>query len=235
MKFAGIIAAGRGSRLAVGRPGILKPLVPVGGKPLIYWVVSGLRAAGFDSVVVLINGSGGPVRDYLKQTFSDIEWTFLQKDTATSWESFRLVSKELASRSGRFVLSTVDAIVPPVEVKRFAEEAFRDPASVAALALTGFVEDEKPLWADMESNGRISALGDDAVEKKAVTTGLYALTSSVADSMPSAKEFGRLREFWMNLVNSGDLVRGVKLADTVDVDRPEDLAAAEKVTLCFDA
>lgn len=229
---AGIIAAGDGSRLLAAGRGALKPLVQVSGKPLVHWVASGLRSAGADSITVLLNSRGTPVREYLERAFPELAWTFLQRDTASSWESFRLVSRELARSSERFLLSTVDALIPPAEAARFAAEA---AAAEAALALTSYVEDEKPLWADLDRSGRVVALGDDARRREFVTCGLYALSRDVARAMPEAGAFGRLRDFWAGLVRGGRDVRGVPLSDTVDVDRPEDLAAAERLTSCFDA
>lgn len=233
---AGIIAAGEGSRLRAAAPGP-KPLVEVGGKPLVHWVVLSLRAAGARSLTLLHNSSGDAVRAYLKGAFPDLAWTFLRKDTASSWESFRLVSGTLAAKSERFLLSTTDALVPPADAARFAAEAFAPlggAAPAAALALTRFVEDEKPLWADVGPDGRVSALGEKARRREAVTCGLYALSAAAADAMPPAAAHSRLRDWWSALIEGGVRVRGVLLSQTVDVDRPEDLAAAEKVTSCFE-
>ncbi|MFH1724667.1 MAG: NDP-sugar synthase [Elusimicrobiota bacterium] len=239
---AGIIAAGRGSRLHDAYPGTVKPMVPVGGKPLIYWVVSSLRAAGVRSLVVLLNSSGDPARAYLQERFAGLTMTFLREDTASSWESFRLVSRRLAERAESFMISTVDALIPPEQTRRFAREALAPfPASgsegrpAAALALTRFVEDEKPLWADVDAGGLVTALGPAASRREAVTCGLYSLGRPVTAAMPAASAHGRLRDFWTDLLKSGRPVRGVLLADSVDVDRPEDLPAAERMTSCFGA
>lgn len=234
MTFAGIIAAGHGERLAGAHPRTVKPLVPVRGKPLVHWVVSGLRSAGTRSLVVLLNTDGDAVREYLEAEFRDLEWTFLRRDTGSSWESFRLVSRTLSERAEEFLVSTVDALIPPAETARFSREAFSPPRPAAALALTRFVEDEKPLWADVDESGAVTALGPKAVERRAVTCGLYALSRPAVSGMKEASAFGRLRDFWIDLVGSGRPVRGLVLADTVDVDRPDDLPAAEKVVSCFD-
>ena len=39
------------------------------------------------------------------------------------------------------------------------------------------MEDEKPLWAATDPSGRVTAFGDAASRKDAVTCGLYALTA----------------------------------------------------------
>lgn len=236
---AGIIAAGLGSRLKPHNPGLPKPLVRVAGKPLVHWVVSSLQSAGVDSITILLNTSGDTVRKYLEEVFSGIQWRFLRKDTASSWESFRLVSRKLSESEEKFLISTVDALIPPASMAHFAHQAFKPcggkNSPSAAMALTRFVEDEKPLWADTDASGRITDLGECASQRTAVTCGLYALSSSLTAAMPAASKYGRLRDYWGGLINNGQPVRGVLLKDTVDVDRPEDLPAAEKVITCFGA
>ncbi|MFA5138516.1 MAG: HAD-IA family hydrolase [Elusimicrobiota bacterium] len=230
---AGIIAAGEGSRLRSSHPSLPKPLVPVRGKPLAHWVAQGLASAGIRSCTMILNSSGQAVRESLSGAFPDIAWDFIVRDTGSSWESFRIVAQALAARSEAFLMSTVDALVPPEDIARFSREAFlligRD-RPCAALGLTGFVDDEKPLWADMDPAGRITALGPMARRKETVTSGLYALTREAALSMPPVSAHSKLREYWTALVRNGRPVRGVLLSKTVDVDRPEDVAVAEKQT-----
>jgi NDP-sugar pyrophosphorylase family protein len=223
---AGIIAAGEGSRLAASHPGTVKPLIPVAGKPLAHWVAGGLRAAGADSVTVLTNSRGAAVAPSLAAAFPDLAFDFLTADTASSYESFRLVARRLAERADAFLISTVDAIVPAGDVARFWTEC-RGARADAGLALTDFVDDEKPLWADVDETGLVTALGDDAKARRRVTCGLYYLTRAAAERLPAAGAHARLRDFWRELIASGARVRGTTLSKTLDVDRPEDVAAAE--------
>lgn len=52
MANAIILAAGRGERMRPLTDRLPKPLLPVGGKPLIEWQVERLAAAGFDDIVI---------------------------------------------------------------------------------------------------------------------------------------------------------------------------------------
>lgn len=221
---AGIIAAGEGSRLAQGRPGTVKPMILVAAKPLIHWVVAGLRSSGCKEIVVLTNSRGGAVGPYLAAAFPDVKFDFVTADTASSFESFRLVAQRLAATEEAFVVSTTDALIKPEDVARFIDEC-RTAKATAGMALTLHVDDEKPLWADVDG-ARITALGDDAKRKDAVTCGLYYMTRSAATALTATNNYSRLREFWTNLVAFGD-VYGIVLSKSLDVDRPEDLSAAE--------
>jgi NDP-sugar pyrophosphorylase family protein len=223
---AAVIAAGEGSRLAASHPGCPKPLVPVGGRPLIHWVAAGLAEAGARELVVLTNGRGGAIPPSLSAAFPDLEFDFVRADTASSFESFRLVSLRLAARGGEFLVSTADALMPAADVRRFLD-ACRASGAEAGLALTAHVDDEKPLWADLDAAGRVTAAGDDARERRRVTCGLYYMTPAAAARLPEAAAHGRLRDFWRALVASGARVAGVELSKSLDVDRPEDVAAAD--------
>lgn len=225
---AGIIAAGEGTRLAAAWPGTVKPLVPVAGFPLIGWTARGLLAGGAKRIVVLLNSKGGKAKEFLKTEFKSTEWEFLEADTASSWESFRLVAGALSKGNREpFLISTVDCLLPPGAVARFVSGA----RELTALALTTFIDDEKPLWADLEADGRISALGPDARRRRHATAGLYRLGPDLAGRMPQAAAFPNLRSYWRSIVLSGTPVAGVDLGKTLDVDRPEDLRAAEEFLL----
>ncbi len=223
---AAIIAAGEGSRLLASHPGQIKPMIRIAAKPLIYWVVVGLRSAGCKDIVVLTNTRGDAVGPYLSTAFPDVNFDFVTADTASSFESFRLVSLRLAETEEEFVVSTVDALIRPEDVARFIAEC-RKAKATAGLALTSHVDDEKPLWADVDGAGRVTALGEEATAKNAVTCGLYYMTRKAATTLPQPDRHARLRDFWQELVASGEVVGGVILSKSIDVDRPEDLAAAE--------
>lgn len=225
LSSAGIIAAGNGARLAGRHPQVPKPLVPVSGRPLCHWVVASLAQAGISDFAVIINSRGQAVRESLLKTFPGLRWTFLEKDTASSWESFRLVAQCLARRSETFLMSTADSLVAPMDVARFAREIDKIGAP-AGLALTDFIDDEKPLWADIGANGLVSAIGEKARERRFATAGLYYLTAQAARRMPAAADFRSLREYLGLLVADGG-VAGIPVAKAVDVDRPQDVSQAE--------
>ncbi len=226
MKFsAGIIAAGEGSRLAVRDPKTIKPLFPVGGRPLSHWIVDSLRSAGATDLTVLTNSRGAGVPPSLSGAFPTFRFDFLTADTASSYESFRLVSRHLAAQTDGFIISTVDAIIAPDDIAGFWD-ACRRADAIAGLALTEFVDDENPLWADV-NGGMVTAVGDDARERRQVTCGLYYMTRDAARALPEPSSHPRLRDFWRTLIASGAPVVGTTLSKTLDIDRPEDVDAAQ--------
>ena len=222
---AGIIAAGDGSRLAKSHPNTVKPLVPVAGRPLMHWIVDGLRYAGSEKITVLTNSKGAAVPPGLTATFPDVNFDFVTADTASSFESFRLVALRLAEQNKDFLISTTDALIRPEDVKKFVDEC-RSARSEAGLALTSHVDDEKPLWVDLDEVGLVTNLGDRAESRRLVTCGLYFMTQAAARLLPEASAHARLRDYLSDLTATLR-VSGVVLSKSLDVDRPEDLAAAE--------
>jgi len=225
--IAGVIAAGAGLRLTRGRPGVVKPLVPVAGRPLSHWVVAGLGSAGAGSITVLTNGRGGGLPPSLSAAFPGISFDFMTADTGSSYESFVLVCRRLAGRADAFLVSCVDAVADPGDVSRFWERC-RASRPDAGLALTARLDDDAPLWADVDAAGRVTALGEDARRRRLATCGLYYMTRGLAERLPEPPAHARLRDYWRALVASGARVRGAVLAEAFDVDRPEDVAAVEE-------
>ena len=225
-EYAGIIAAGDGARLRTSYPTFPKPLVPVAGMPLCHWVINSLIQAGIKNLTVLLNSRGQAVRESLSSTFPEIRWSFLVQDTASSWESFRLLARALSEKSQSFIISTVDSLIPPAQVQLFVREALRRQTG-AGLALTKFIDDEKPLWADLDPEGLITALGPQSRLHTYVTAGLYHLAREVVLQMPEAAAHDSLRNYWISLAENHTPLAGIVLSKTLDVDRPEDIQQAE--------
>ncbi len=60
-----ILAAGRGERMRPLTDHTPKPLLPVGGKPLIVWHIERLRERGFGEIVINVAHLGGQIIDHL--------------------------------------------------------------------------------------------------------------------------------------------------------------------------
>ncbi len=224
MKIAGLFAAGEGSRFHKAFPGIPKPLLPVAGSPLCVWVAGALHRAGITEITMLLNSRGTAAREILKLALPQVRWNFLVKDTPASWDSFRLVCAELSSHRS-FLVTTTDALIPSGETARFAAR-MADLAAGLGLGLTRSLDDDKPLWADLSAAGRITALGPDSRRRELATAGLYYMTGARARTLPQAGGYASLREYLTAAAKAGD-VFGLELGPTLDVDRPEDLPAAE--------
>ncbi|HVN86520.1 MAG TPA: NDP-sugar synthase [Candidatus Binatia bacterium] len=224
---AAVIAAGHGERLQ--RAGVLgpKPLVRVAGVPLIEHTLNAIRAARLREVVCIINEESGAVADHCADV-RDLRLTFVRRTTPSSMESLFTLAQHL--RDDAFLLLTVDAIVAPAVVRDFVRAAEEDCSGAdGVLALSTFIDDEKPLRVICDAGGRVTALGSTVTDSPLVTAGFYVFRPTIFAEVAAARaqQFTALRQFLAHLVARGYDLRGAQVAKSVDVDRPEDIAVAE--------
>lgn len=242
----GILAAGEGSRLRRDGWRISKPLVPIGGVPLIQHAIENLKAAGVLCIGVLFNEDEADCVRFVRARFPgigdetdpadrpagrggrvEIEVRVRVKTTASSFETFRELSAELPS--GRALFQTVDAWCRAGDFLRFVREAEAAPADTTVLAVTPLVDDERPLWTRCEggaSGGAIREIGGTAGD--CATAGIY-LFSPRARSLAVSSGADRLRFFLAELFEGGEPMLAVSIPEVVDVDRGRDVRLAEEL------
>jgi NDP-sugar pyrophosphorylase family protein len=224
---AGIIAAGLGERLRAHGITTPKPLLPVGGRPLIARTIECLVAAGARRIACIVNAETDEVRDYLRAEPWPVPLDVVQRTTASSAESFLTLRPFLASAP--FLLTTVDTVCDPRAIAALVTRAHAY-ADASTLGVTMTVDDEKPLWAELDRDDCIRSLGD-ATRARHVTAGVYflqPLVYSLADE-GSGRVFTAFRAILGALLARGHRLYGFDVGPSIDVDRPEDILAAERL------
>ena len=229
-RLAGVIAAGHGDRLRDGSQ-TLKPLVKVGGRTLIERVLTSLGETEPAEVVVIVNDAAIEVRDHVSASRWPFTIRWIVQTTPSSMHSFLRVVETLADSGapGPFLISTVDTVAPPGAYARFAAEAGRRDAAVT-LALTARGRDECPLLVKLDGS-TVTAIGAAAGAAEHATAGYYAVRPSILQEADEARRdgVGALRLFLERLLARGYRLEGVPSPESVDVDRPRDVAAAEEL------
>jgi choline kinase len=225
-----IIAAGRGERLrASTRDDIPKPLVMLGGEPMLARQARAMLAAGASSVVAVINSETARVAEEMSLELP-ASTRLVVRDTANSMETMLALGEVLAP--GCFIASTVDAVIPQTELARFVNESRRkieecgDKSLAGVLGVTKWRGEAKPLFTDVSSNGLILALGNR--QTSMVTTGVYFLSTRVFDFAADARRAGldALRRFLALIIERGMRLDAIEIEESIDVDEAEDLDAA---------
>jgi NDP-sugar pyrophosphorylase family protein len=218
----GVIAAGHGTRLRADGYRMSKAMTPVAGRPLIEHALDRFRAVGVRRATVIINEGSGDCRQWLSEHGEAIDLDVIVRTTPSSYVSFKLVAARLAGAPA--IITTVDAIMPVDAFQHFVKSAAAFPEDAVVLGLTDHVDDDDPLWATMDDEGRIRRLGGDRGSH--VTAGLYWLPAhrSTAPTAP----FDRLRNYLKWLVDEGRPVHGVVLPQVFDIDHARDVEAAEQ-------
>ena len=217
----GIIAAGHGLRLRADGYRRSKPMVPVGGKPLIQLTLDRFRTAGIRRLSVIINEASNDCRAWLHENAAEFDLDLIVRTTPSSYASFRTVADRL--RGAPAVITTVDSVMPVSDFCAFVESAAALADNAVALGLTDHVDDENPLWATLDGDGVVQRIGGS--HGTHVTAGLYWLPPR-RPAEPTAG-FARLRDYLGWLVAGHQPVHGIVLPCVFDVDRARDIAAAE--------
>ena len=218
----GIIAAGEGSRLRADGYRLSKPMVPVGGRPLIEHALDRFRSVGIQRVTLVINEASDDCQQWLEGHAEDFELDVIVRTTPSSYATFQVVAGRFGNAPA--VITAVDTIMPANDFRYFVKSAssFADDALV--LGVTDHVDDENPLWVTLnKSDGRIRQIGGGGGTH--VTAGLYWLPPQRPAS--PGKDFARLRDYLGWLVAEDQPVYGVALPCVFDIDRARDVVAAE--------
>ncbi len=227
MKLA-IIGAGEGSRLR--EEGILvpKPLVLIGGEPLIGRIIRLSAQNGISSVHLIINDAFAEVKDYLSKTDFGVSIDCELRSTPSSMHTLFALAPKLTGES--FCMTTVDSVFREDEFARFVAFAASTKDADGVLAVTDYIDDEKPLCVALDDNQNIIRFADSREGFKWATGGIYFFSPRIFDEIPNALKSGisRLRNFLRLLIDSGYVLKAFPFSKIIDVDHARDIEEAEK-------
>lgn len=242
---AGIIAAGWGERLGQNVP---KAMTPVGGKVLIDYTLDGLQAAGVTGITCIVNEAARAVPEHVRRSGRKLDMDWIVQTTPSSMHSFMIVLERLARHGNEsFLMTTVDSVCPPSVYREFMRASSLFPDADVVLGLTSVIDDEKPLRVAMrgsENTGilpaqiaedpgafEIVALTTSGFDSEYVTSGFYRVRPSILKEKDNvlSGQFTALRQYLGHLLKYGYRFYGVPLPPVIDVDRPQDIQAAEKL------
>lgn len=227
MNYA-IIAAGEGSRLVQEGVKLPKPLVRLNGTPMIQRLIDIFMRHNPESLSIIVNEQMTQVCEYLESLELPVPLRLTVKSTPSSMHSFWEVSRELGD--GKFCLTTVDTIFRDDEFGRYIEAFEADDSADGYMAVTSFIDDEKPLYIDVDTDNRITAFKDSPFDGvKYISGGVYGLTPPALATLNRCMEQGvsRMRNYQRALVADGLNLRAYPFKKIVDVDHAGDIATAE--------
>ena len=227
MNYA-IIAAGEGSRLAqegIAKP---KPLVELQGEPMIGRLINIMLRCNAESISIIVNEHMAEVREYLQALELPVPLNLVVKTTPSSMHSLWHLSRVIPE--GKFCLTTVDTIFREEDFKGYIDAFEADDEDDGMWAVTPFVDDEKPLWVDVDEQMTITAFRDKRWDgARYVSGGVYAMTDGAFEVLERCIEQGvsRMRNFQRALVEPGRRLKAYSIDKIVDVDHAGDIATAE--------
>jgi 1L-myo-inositol 1-phosphate cytidylyltransferase len=226
-----VLAAGLGTRLGSAEAGVPKPLVVVGGLPLIAHALAHARASGCEEAVVVIGYEGQRVRDAAEAAAGPLAIRFVETpDPAAPNGHSLLAAAPLAAP--RFFLQMVDHLfaVPVLPLL-----AARRPCEDEAARL---LVDRAPVGLDLSDATKVRLQGDrvlaigKAVEPwDAIDTGCFVLTPAVFQALADVPpDEPRTVSSAMRRLAARGAFRATDVGGVpwLDVDTPADRADAER-------
>lgn len=229
MKFA-IISAGEGSRLSQEGVALPKPLVQLNGVAMIDRLVQIFIRNGAEQIVIIINNENPLTKEHLSKLKAEtkVPLEVIVKTTPSSMHSFYELSPYL--QDNKFCLTTVDTIFREDEFATFIE-AFKQSDSDGYMAVTDFIDDEKPLHISTDRDLNITGFHDvPTSDCHYISGGIYCLSPIAIKTLRGCMDKGmaRMRNFQRQLVADGLHLKAYPFTKILDVDHAGDIVKAEQ-------
>lgn len=184
---------------------------------------------GADKVVIIINNESPLTKEHLAklQAEATVPLEVVVKTTPSSMHSFYELNSYL--KDDKFCLTTVDTIFREEEFSTFIE-AFKQSDKDGYMAVTDFIDDEKPLYISTDEALNITGFHDEAISGcRYISGGIYCLTPTAVKTLHGCMEKGmsRMRNFQRQLVADGLKLKAYPFTKILDVDHASDIVKAE--------
>lgn len=219
-----LMAGGRGQRLYPITKDIPKPLVPLGGVPMIDIILGRLHDQGFRRVYISVNHLGHLIEEHLGDgSAHGLEISYLHEPsplgTAGALAQLRDEMKQ------PFVVMNSD-LLTQVDLRRMV--AFHE--EVAAFATIGAREYgfEIPFGVIRREGHSVVALAEKPYHSELVSAGIYVLAPRALHTLET-DEYCDMPTLLARLMDDGQKVGAFEIHEEwIDVGRPEDLERARQ-------
>ena len=227
-----ILAAGFGSRLGSAASGVPKPLMTVGGMPLVAHALRHARASGCEEAIIVVGHQAARVKAAIEALPARLRVRFVETADPALPNGVSLLAAEPLARP-QFFLQMVDHVFSGVALRTLTAKPFDDGEGGRVLI------DRTPVAVDLldatkvrlSPDGRVTAIGKHIEPWDAIDAGCFVLTRGVFDALrdvghaePLTVSAGMRRLVAVNALGSAAVT-----GDWVDVDTPADHALAERL------
>lgn len=228
-----IIAAGNGSRLRAATRTVPKPLVNVGGQPLLRQILSDAQSAGIRKAWIVLGYGADEIKTHFEKhpvPGIEIDWLYnedYKRSNGLSVLKARDVLKE------DFVLLMADHVFEAKTLRALLRQEPKPGESVLAIdRKLDAVADIDDACKVLTSNGSVTQIDKSLQSYNAVDTGMFLCTPGIFEALSSAVRDGDvlLADGVRELARRGKM-KYLDIGDArwQDVDTPETLAVAEQL------
>lgn len=219
-----VMAGGLGRRLRPLTERSPKPLVPIGGRPLVELAVESLQKQGFRQVLFCVGYGAEMIQDH----FGDGERFSVRVDYLHDGGQLGTAGPLtlLARRPAKAFLVVNGDILTDTDFRQLI--AYHDASGAAATMCICEVGMQVPYGVVSVSGGEVQSLREKPVERYSVNAGMYVLEPRVLDAIAGGRSVS-MPEVFDILLRRGDRVAAFPVHEQwIDVGSPSDLAYARE-------
>lgn len=219
-----ILAGGMGTRLRSVVADVPKCMAPVGGRPLLYYILYILENAGFSHVILSLGYKHKVVEKYVKTYHTQMEISCVVEDEPLGTGGAVKLALAKAREEDVFVLNGDTYFI--VNYKKMMKEHLKKDAR-ATLALKKMTDFSRYGRVEMDTKGRIRCFHEkEHCPSGLINGGVYLMKKDALDAMP--EKFSLEKDFFEKEVPSGKLAGVAFNGYFIDIGIPEDYEKAQK-------
>jgi NDP-sugar pyrophosphorylase family protein len=202
----------------------------VGGTALLERLFDIFLENDAERISLIINEEMTEVRRWVDALSLPVPLHLTVKSTPDSFHSFYELMPSLQG-GGKFCLTTVDPVFRPEEFARYVRTFLADDQYDALMAVTDYVDDERPLYVRTDNTLRITGYSSTPCpDARYISGGIYCMNQRALALLPQAMSAGvaRMRGFQQYLVDRELRVQAFPFTKIIDVDHAEDIRKAER-------
>jgi mannose-1-phosphate guanylyltransferase len=232
-----IMSGGRGQRLKPLTDHLPKPMVPVGPRRCIDYVIRSLTSAGIDEVIVTTGYLSDRVIRGIASGAShgaSVVYSFEDEPLGTAG-GVKHVGPFLGKET--FVVASGD-VLADVNIRRLIERHAQNKArgGAATLALTKVEDPTQYGIVGLSKEGRIERFKEKPRKEKVfsnlVNAGIYIVEPEVLDEIPANQPYDFSKDLWPDMLERDVPIFGEPIEGFwMDVGRPEDLLEANLIVI----
>ncbi|NPA21972.1 MAG: nucleotidyltransferase family protein [Candidatus Micrarchaeota archaeon] len=211
-----ILAGGRGQRLRPYTDRTPKPMLPLGSKPILAYILNNVKKAGFDEVLLATGFMHDQIERYFGNEYKGIRIHYAVEEKPEGTAGSLVKVKDMLDED--FLVLMGDQLTT-IQLHKFYQKHLENDA-IASIVLK---EHEIPIeyGTALIDGEKITAFEEKPVIKKYINTGIYALNKRIFDYIKVGDDFGK--DVFPALLRNNEKI-GYCLTDKfwVDIGRVKD-------------
>lgn len=232
-----VLSAGKGTHLGeltVDKP---KPMIEVGGHPILEYVLAGLKRAGFSEIIIVVGYHGEKIREFFKDGGDwGLNITYLNQSVQDGTGSAIELTEPLLKEESFFV-AYGDIVTEVGNYSRVKDLASSEPCQ----AVLGVRDVEEPwrgatVYVDREMNvlNIVEKPAEKTTRSRWICAGLFVFSPEVFEYLerltPSSRGEFELPSAIQMMIDENKKVKAVPLEGVwLDFPSPEEITTSESV------